>query len=89
MTHEPIVKQTALRMALACWCVAPDHGMSPEQHNWLTTRLTDQTPLMPQERERVRKPLLAWCVRLGGASLAAIVERQYTETITNECDHRA
>jgi len=63
-------------MALMCWSVDPNHGMSPTQHAWLTTRLKDQTPLTPEERARLREPLLTRCLRLGGERLKALVERQ-------------
>ena len=79
MTQQPIVKDTVLRMALACWSVAPDHGMPPSQHLWITIRLKDQTPLTPEERARLREPLLDWCRRCGGERLAAVVARQYEE----------
>ena len=79
MTQQPGTKDVVLRMALACWCVDPDHCMTPSQHLWLTTRLKDWTPLTPEERTRLREPLLAWCTRLGGERLAAIVVRQYEE----------
>src|SRR5262249_2814508 len=77
MKHPPLVIQTTLRMALACWLVDLDHGMTPSQHAWLTTRLKDVTPLTPEERARLPEPLLAWCTRLGGAWLKDVVERQY------------
>jgi hypothetical protein len=34
MTPRPCVTDTVLRMALACWCVDPEHGMTPAQHAW-------------------------------------------------------
>ena len=79
MTRQARGTDTVLRMALACWCVDPDHGMTPSQHAWLTTRLKDQTPLTPGERVRLREPLIAWCARCGGERLAAVVLRQYAE----------
>ena len=79
MTREPRVTQTTLRTALTCWCIDPDHGMTPPQHAWLTIRLAARTPLTPEERARLRAPLLAWCRRCGGERLAAMVERQYAE----------
>ena len=63
MTREPFVTQTALRMALVCWFIDPDHGMTPSQYAWLTIRLAAQTPLTPGER----------------APLAAVVARQYED----------
>ena len=78
-TRQPIVIDTLLRMALACWCVDPDHGMTLSQRAWLTKRLKDLMPLTAEERARLREPLLAWCMRLGGERLAAVVERQYAE----------
>ena len=77
MTQQPLVTDTVLRMALACWCVDPEHGLPPSQHAWLTTRLKDLMPLTPEERVRLREPLLAWCTHFGGERLAAMVERQY------------
>jgi hypothetical protein len=77
MIQQPLVKDTVVRMALACWCVDPAHGMTPSQHTWLTMRLKDQRPLTPAERAQVRAPLLAWCQRCGGERLAALVLRQY------------
>ena len=79
MRQPALVTDTVLRMALACWRVNPEHGMTPSQHAWLSTRLTDQTSLTPEERERLREPLLAWCIRRGGERLAAVVLRQYEE----------
>lgn len=79
MTRQPLVMDTVLHMALTCWCIDPDHGMTPSQHAWLTTRLKDHMPLTPEERARLRKPLLAWCARIGGQRLADVVERQYAE----------
>ena len=79
MTPQPPVTDTLLRMALTCWCVDPEHGQTPSQHAWLTTRLTARTLLTPEERARLRAPLLAWCQRCGGERLAAMVERQYAE----------
>jgi len=79
MTQQPLVKDVVLRMALVCWSVDPDHGMTPSQHAWLSMRLKDLTPLTPEERGRLREPLLAWCMRFGGERLAAVVARQYTE----------
>jgi hypothetical protein len=77
--HRIMKNDAVLRMALACWCVDPDHGLTPSQQAWLTTRLTEQTPLTLVERARLREPLLAWCLRRGGEPLAAIVERQYED----------
>lgn len=79
MTRQTIATDTVLRMALACWCVAPDHGLTASQHTWLTTRLAARTPLTAVERARLREPLLAWCTRLGGERLAAVVVCQYEE----------
>ena len=81
MTQQPLVTDVVLRMALMCWSVDPNHGMSPTQHAWLTTRLKDQTPLTPEERARLREPLLTWGMRFGGERLAAVVERQYAEKV--------
>jgi len=78
MMHPAHATNTVLRMALACWCVDPDHGMTPSQHSWLATRLKAQTPLTPVERARLREPLLAWCTCRGGERLTA-VSRQYDE----------
>jgi hypothetical protein len=79
MTQQPLVTDTVVRMALACWCVDPEHGMTPSQHSWLSARLKDQMPLTPEERARLREPLLGWCRRCGGERLAAVVARQYEE----------
>jgi hypothetical protein len=45
MTRELPGMDVVLRMALACWCVDPDHGLDPSQHAWLTTCLAAKTPL--------------------------------------------
>lgn len=82
MTQQPLVTQTTLRMALMCWSVDPDHGMTPSQHLWVTTRLKDHTPLPPEERARLRAPLLAWAARFGGERLAAIVMRHCAEEVS-------
>ena len=80
MTTRPtLATDTVLRMALTCLLIAPDHGMTPEQHAWLTTRLKDHTPLTPEERARLREPLLAWCLRRSGERLAAVIARQHDE----------
>ena len=79
MTQPTNATYTVLRMALACWSIDPDHRMTPSQHAWLTMRLNDHTPLTPEERARLRAPLLAWAARLGGERLAAVMERQFTE----------
>ena len=73
------VKDTVLRMALTCWCVDLGHGMTSEQHAWLTARLAERTPLTPEERARVRAPLLTWAARIGGERLTAVLERQYAK----------
>jgi len=73
----PPATDVVLRMALVCWSVDPHHGMTPAQHAWLSARLNDQTPLIPEERARLREPLLAWCRRRGGKKLAALIQRQY------------
>jgi len=77
MTPQPPVTDTLLRMALTCWCIDPAHGLTPAQHAWLTARLAARTPLTPEERARLRAPLLAWCRRVGGARLATVVACQY------------
>ncbi len=79
MTQPTLPPDVVLRMALACWSVDLNHGLTPSQHAWLTTRLTEQTPLTPIERARLREPLLTWCRRRGGERLVAIVSRQYDE----------
>ncbi len=81
MTRAPLVADTVLRMALVCWSIDPDHGMTPAQHAWLTTRLKDHTSLTSEERAQLREPLLAWCTRLGRERLQAVVARQYEETM--------
>ncbi len=79
MTQPTLTPDVVLRMTMAAWSVDSNHGLTPSQHAWLTTRLTDQTPLTPVERARLRKPLLAWCMRRGGKRLVAVVVRQYEE----------
>jgi hypothetical protein len=79
MSQPTLAQDAVLRMAMVCWSIDADHGMTPSQHFWITTRLKDQTPLTPVERTRLRKPLLAWCMHLGGERLVAIVWRQYDE----------
>ena len=44
MMPSSLVTDAVLRMALACWCVDPEHGMTPAQHARLTTQLKDHTP---------------------------------------------
>jgi hypothetical protein len=69
MTPPPLVKDVVLRMAMACWCVDPEHGMTAAQHTWLTMRLQSQACFTPAERARLRGPLLDWCLRCGGERL--------------------
>ena len=83
MTRPTLATDTVLRMAWACWCVDPDHGLTLAQQAWVRTRLVPRTPLTPGERARRRVPLLAWCRRVGGARLAAMLETDYQRNDTS------